>query len=58
MDVARAAGFDKVVLSTGRTSERAHLAMFGLPNESYIMMSDQVVFPSGRLHRVGSRAQK
>jgi cobalt-precorrin-5B (C1)-methyltransferase len=44
MDVARAAGLDTVVLSSGRTSERAHMKAFHLPEESYVMMGDYVEF--------------
>ncbi len=44
MDVARAAGIDEVVLSTGRTSERALQRRLGLPEEAYVMMGDYLSF--------------
>ncbi len=31
-------------LSTGRSSERAHMARYGLPEESYVMMGDYVEY--------------
>ena len=40
MDVARAAGLDQIILSTGRTSERAVEQVLQLPEESLIMMGD------------------
>lgn len=39
-DVAKAAGLNEVVLSTGRTSEKAHQRKYGLPVEAYAMMGD------------------
>ncbi|TAN45202.1 MAG: cobalt-precorrin-5B (C(1))-methyltransferase [Nitrospirae bacterium] len=44
MDVAKAVGCDEVVLSSGRTSEKAHMKKFGLPEESYVMMGDYLEF--------------
>lgn len=44
MDVAIAMGRKEVVLSAGRTSEKAHLKKFGLPEESYIMMGDYLEY--------------
>lgn len=44
MSVARATGRKEVVLSSGRTSERAHMARYGLPEESYVMMGDYVEY--------------
>jgi cobalt-precorrin-5B (C1)-methyltransferase len=44
MSVARAAGLDEIVLSSGRSSEKAHMTRFGLPEESYIMMGDYIEF--------------
>ncbi len=40
MKVAKAAGLDRVQLSTGRTSEKAVLSKTGLPEEAGIMMGD------------------
>ena len=44
MRVARAAGLDEVVLSTGRTSERAVQELLSLPEEAYAMMGDYLEF--------------
>jgi cobalt-precorrin-5B (C1)-methyltransferase len=42
MDVATAVGLDEIVLSTGRTSELAHMKHSTLPEEAYVMMGDYV----------------
>jgi cobalt-precorrin-5B (C1)-methyltransferase len=44
MDVARAMGIDRVVLSAGRASEVAHMKRYGFPEEAYIMMGDYLEF--------------
>lgn len=44
MDVARAAGLTEVILSTGRTSERAVQEYLGLPEEALVMMGDYLHF--------------
>ncbi len=44
MQVARAAGLDEVVLSTGRTSERVIQRVLGFPEEAYAMMGDYLEF--------------
>lgn len=44
MAVARAAGLDEVVLSTGRTSERGTQQLLDLPEEAYAMMGDYLEF--------------
>jgi len=44
MDVARASGVTEVVLSTGRTSERAVQSLLALPVEAYAMMGDYLHF--------------
>ncbi|MDH3329010.1 MAG: cobalt-precorrin-5B (C(1))-methyltransferase CbiD [Desulfobulbaceae bacterium] len=44
LDVARAAGLNEVVLSTGRTSERGVQDMVRLPEEAYAMMGDYLEF--------------
>jgi cobalt-precorrin-5B (C1)-methyltransferase len=44
MDVARAMGHKVAVLSAGRASEKAHMAKFDLPEESYVMMGDYLEF--------------
>ena len=43
-DVAKALGREEVVLSTGRTSERAHQKKYGLPEDCYAMMGDYVEY--------------
>ena len=40
MQVARAAGLDEVLLSTGRSSEAAVQGLLGLPEEAQVMMGD------------------
>lgn len=40
MDVAAASGRREVVVSSGRTSEKAHMKKFSLPDECYVMMGD------------------
>ena len=44
MNVARAAGIDEVILSTGRTSEAAVEKLLNLPEEAEIMMGDYLAF--------------
>ena len=44
MDVAKAMGRGEIVLSAGRSSEKAHMEKFGLSQESYIMMGDYLEF--------------
>ncbi len=44
MDVARECGVQEIVLSTGRTSERAVEESLGFPEESYVMMGDYLEF--------------
>lgn len=44
MDVAKAMGRDEIVLSAGRSSEKAHMNKFNLPQESYVMMGDYLEF--------------
>ncbi len=43
-DVAKAIGLTEVVISTGRTSEKAHQKKYGLPVEAYAMMGDFTEF--------------
>ncbi|MCX8070137.1 MAG: cobalt-precorrin-5B (C(1))-methyltransferase CbiD [Thermodesulfovibrionales bacterium] len=40
MDVAKALNREDVVLSTGRTSEKAHMLKYSFPEECYVMMGD------------------
>lgn len=44
MDVAKAMGRSEIVLSAGRSSEKAHMNKFKLPQESYVMMGDYLEF--------------
>lgn len=44
MDVARECGVKELVLSTGRTSERAVEEHYGFPEEAYVMMGDYLEF--------------
>ncbi len=44
MDVAKAMGRDEIVLSAGRTSEKAHMRRYNLSEESYVMMGDYLEF--------------
>ncbi len=44
MNVAHAMGREEIVLSSGRSSERAHMAMYGFPEETYVMMGDYVEY--------------
>lgn len=44
MDVAKAMGRDEVVISAGRSSEKAHMHKFNFPEEAYIMMGDYLEF--------------
>lgn len=44
MDVAKAAGLNEVILSTGRTSERAAQEYLNLPDEAQVMMGDYLHF--------------
>jgi len=62
LDVARAAGCETVVLSTGRTSELAAQGVFRdaglgtrdrLPEEAFIMMGDHVGYALEACHRKG-----
>ncbi|MDO8445308.1 MAG: cobalt-precorrin-5B (C(1))-methyltransferase CbiD [Deltaproteobacteria bacterium] len=42
LDVAKAAGLEEVVLTTGRTSEQVAMERLKLPSEAYIQMGDHV----------------
>lgn len=44
MDVAKAMGRPVVVLSSGRTSEKAHMKKYAFPEEAYVMMGDYLEF--------------
>ncbi len=53
LDVAKAMGNGVVVLSSGRTSEKAHMKRFHLPEEAYVMMGDYVEFALADSRRHG-----
>jgi cobalt-precorrin-5B (C1)-methyltransferase len=44
MDVAKAMGRSVVVLSSGRTSEKAHMKKYGFADEAYVMMGDYLEY--------------
>lgn len=44
MDVARAMNRREIVISSGRSSEKAHMERYALPEECYVMMGDYVEF--------------
>lgn len=53
LDVARAAGCRRVVLSTGRSSEQAAMTALRLREEAFIMMGDFTAFCLDACHRKG-----
>ena len=55
MDVAKAGGVQEIVLSTGRTSERALEEYLGFPEEAYVMMGDYLEFSLKEAARCGFR---
>jgi len=65
MSVARAMGRTEIVLSSGRSSEKAHVEKYGLPEECYVMMGDYVEYSLleakrhgfGRIHLVARWAK-
>ena len=44
MDVATAMGHEEIVLSAGRTSEKAHMEKFRFPEEAYVLMGDYLEY--------------
>ena len=44
MDVAKAMGHKVIVVSAGRSSEKAHMKKFQLPEEAYILMGDHLEY--------------
>ncbi len=54
-DVAKALGLKEVVLSTGRTSEKAHQQKYGMPEEAYAMMGDYTEFSLKEAKKRGFR---
>jgi len=53
MKVARAAGLDQVLLSTGRTSEAAVQKLLHLPEEAQVMMGDYLEYALKAANRHG-----
>ncbi|GBE03289.1 cobalt-precorrin-6A synthase [bacterium BMS3Abin09] len=53
MDVARAMGNKEVVLSAGRTSEKAHMKKYNLPEERYVLMGDHLEYSLKEAKRHG-----
>ncbi|MEW6713594.1 MAG: cobalt-precorrin-5B (C(1))-methyltransferase CbiD [Nitrospirota bacterium] len=53
MDVAKAAGIKEIVLSAGRTSEKAHMKKYNLPEESYVLMGDYLEYSLQEAKRHG-----
>lgn len=56
MSVARAAGLETVILSTGRTSEKAVQQLLNLPEESQVMMGDYLLYALEAAKRQGFSA--
>ena len=44
MDVAKAMGHKEIVVSAGRSSEKAHMKKFKLPEEVYVLMGDHLEY--------------
>jgi cobalt-precorrin-5B (C1)-methyltransferase len=44
MDVAKATGVKEIVLSAGRSSEKAYMNALDLPEESYVLMGDHLEY--------------
>jgi cobalt-precorrin-5B (C1)-methyltransferase len=44
MSVAKAMGHEEIVLSSGRSSEKAHMEKFRFPEEMYVMMGDHLEY--------------
>jgi cobalt-precorrin-5B (C1)-methyltransferase len=44
MDVAKAMGHKEIVVSAGRSSEKAHVKKFKLPEEAYVLMGDYLEY--------------
>jgi cobalt-precorrin-5B (C1)-methyltransferase len=55
MCVAKACGIQELVLSTGRTSEKAHMTRYALPEESYVMMGDHAGYALTKCRDYGFR---
>lgn len=44
MDVAKAMGHKEIVISAGRSSEKAHMKKFAMPEEVYVLMGDYLEY--------------
>ncbi len=53
MDVAKAMGIKEIILSAGRTSEKAHMKTNNLPEESYVLMGDHLEYSLKEAKRHG-----
>jgi len=53
MDVAKATGMREIALSAGRTSEKAHMKKYNLPEESYVLMGDYLEYSLQEAKRHG-----
>ncbi|MBI5057225.1 MAG: cobalt-precorrin-5B (C(1))-methyltransferase [Nitrospirae bacterium] len=53
MKVAKAVGLQEIVLSAGRTSEKAHMAEYNLPEESYVLIGDYLEYSLREAKKLG-----
>ncbi|RJR20710.1 MAG: cobalt-precorrin-5B (C(1))-methyltransferase [Nitrospiraceae bacterium] len=53
MDVAKAMGHEEIVISAGRSSEKAHMKKFRLPEEVYVLMGDYLEYSLKEAKRHG-----
>lgn len=53
MNVAKAMGYDKIVLSAGRSSEKAHMHQYNFPEEAYVLMGDYLEYALKEAKRYG-----
>jgi len=53
MDVAKAMGHKEIVVSAGRSSEKAHMKKFAMPEEVYVLMGDYLEYSLQEARRHG-----
>lgn len=53
MNVAKAMGYEKIVLSAGRSSEKAHMHQYNFPEEAYVLMGDYLEYALKEAKRYG-----
>jgi cobalt-precorrin-5B (C1)-methyltransferase len=53
MDVAKAMGHKEIAVSAGRSSEKAHMKKFNLPEEVYVLMGDYLEYSLKEAKRHG-----